>query len=69
MSNHGFVLFDEVLRVPLVVSYPRILREASARVPPELRGRDLRGAMRGTGSGPADRAVFPAVMRALGYLE
>ena len=85
MSKHGYVPFDEVLRVPLVVSYPRFLREGGVRVvrdlawhldllptvlgfvglpvPPDLRGRDLRAAMRGTRSSLSERVVFPAVMR------
>lgn len=36
LSNHGYVPFDEVLRVPLIVSYPRFLREGGVRVVGDL---------------------------------
>ncbi len=34
--GHGYVPFDEVLHVPLVISYPRFLREAGVRVVSDL---------------------------------
>ena len=87
LSQHSYEPFDEVLHVPLVVSYPRVLGENAGTVveeptsgldlfptilgfagitPPEgLRGRDLRGAMSGSESLPADRPIFSSVMRLL----
>ena len=85
LYQHDYVPFDEVLKVPLVISYPALLGDGAGRVmeglawhldlmptvlglagiaaPEGLRGMDLTPVLRGEAAIPADRAIFPAVLR------
>ncbi|MBW2542279.1 MAG: sulfatase [Deltaproteobacteria bacterium] len=85
LYRHDQVPFDEALRIPLIISYPRLLREGGVRTvsgitwhldllptilslanvpqPANLRGVDLSPRLIGNGEEPADRVVFPGVLR------
>ncbi|MEE2678109.1 MAG: sulfatase [Myxococcota bacterium] len=85
LPKHEYVPFDEVLRVPLVISWPEFFGERGGVLvagpawhldllptllslagisPPEgLAGKDLSPVLAGEAALPADRSVFPAILR------
>jgi len=85
LYRHSNVPFNEVLKVPLLISYPNRFKDIEQHVVPGLawhldllptilalaglpaidsaRGSDLTGVIMGDEVVPADRAVFPSVLR------